>query len=279
MTVHVLMPVFNRLEFTRNMLACLREQQVDEPVALIVIDDGSSDGTAQYLSMQHDVTVLHGDGSLWWGGAMDKGVRYVLGCAAPEDWVLFVNNDTRIEIDFIQCLLDTARTNSPAVVGSVIRDIHAPHRLLSIGPKIDAAWMQVADILDSHAAPPSGGAVSVDAVSGRGVLFPVAALRAVNGMRPRMLPHYLADYELALRMRRAGWQLLVDFSAAVYSPEEYGNAFRGKTWPERLFSVRSPSYLPAQLGFWWQASSFMQKLVLPVRLIIFSLFPCLRKKA
>jgi GT2 family glycosyltransferase len=94
-----------------------------------------------------------------------------------------------------------------------------------------------------------------------------------------MLPHYLADYELALRVKRAGWRLVVDLSAAVYSCEEYGSSFCAKTWRQRLFSVRSPSYLPAQLGFWWQASNLQQRLTMPFRLLTFLLFPSLRKKA
>ena len=52
MTVHVLIPVFNRLEMTKRVLDCLRSQKMDEILNLIVIDDGSSDGTAEFLDSQ-----------------------------------------------------------------------------------------------------------------------------------------------------------------------------------------------------------------------------------
>ncbi len=281
MTVHVLMPVFNRLAMTQSMLECLRAQQADEPLALIVIDDGSSDGTGDFLRAQADVTVLQGDGSLWWGGGIDLGLRHVLTTASSDDWVLFVNNDTRIDRGFVQALLATARQHAPAAVGSTIRDMQPPHRQLSVGPLINPWRLRVTDAINdpSKREELARGVISVDALSGRGVLYPVPALRAVRGMRPRWLPHYLADYELALRVRSAGWLLLVSSSAVVYSNEEYGNAFRGSSMRERLFSVRSPAYLPARLSFWWSASSLMQRATFPLRAAACTLISICRKKA
>ena len=218
MTVYAVMPVFNRLDMTRAMLVFLRKQVLDEPLHITVVDDGSTDGTGEFLKNQGDVTTLKGDGNLWWGGCIDLGLQRILRVAAPQDWVLFVNNDTEIQPEFVQHLLDVARSLQPAAVGSVIRDIGPPHRLLSIGPQIDAWGLRVRDVIDSR-----GGDVSlhegspVDALSGRGVLYPVGALRAVGGMRPRWLPHYLADYELSIRVRRAGYKLCVSHMAVVYS--------------------------------------------------------------
>lgn len=281
MTVHVLMPVFNRLAMTQSMLECLRAQQTYEPLSLIVIDDGSTDGTGEFLRSQADVTVLQGDGSLWWGGAIDLGLQHVLEKAMTDDWVLFVNNDTYIQPDFVQGLLNIARQHAPAAVGSAIRDLLPPHQLLSIGPSIDPWYFQVGDVFDTcgQRADASHEVVAVDALSGRGVLYPVAALRAVGGMRSRWLPHYLADYELAVRVRAAGWRLLVSPSVSVQSREDYGNTYRGATLLERLFLVRSPSYLPALIRFWWIASNGWGKFTLPWRLLAFALFPRLRKKS
>lgn len=280
MTVHVLMPVFNRLAMTQAMLACLRAQQVDESLSIIVINDGSTDGTGEFLKTLPDVTVVQGNGSLWWGGAIAVGMRHVMANAAPNDWVLLVNNDTHIDPGFVQGLLSIARSLAPAAVGSAIRDLQSPHRLLSIGPRIDAWNFRVSDMVDS---PSDSGEASrdvwpVDALSGRGVIYPVAALTAVRGMRPRWLPHYMADYELSMRVRAVGWRLVVSPTVSVQSREDYGNAYRGTNLRERLFSVRSPFYLPAQIRFWWAASSVWQRISLPLRLALFALFPRLRKK-
>jgi N-acetylglucosaminyl-diphospho-decaprenol L-rhamnosyltransferase len=278
MTVHVLIPVFNRLAMTQSVLASLRGQQAGEAVSIVVIDDGSTDGTADYLGREPDVTVLRGDGSLWWGGAVDRGMQHVLALAAPDDWVLLVNNDTRMDPGFIRGLLALARREAPAALGCAVRNEVAPHALLSVGPRIDGWRMVVTDVLRAGDLDDDADAIAVDALSGRGVLYPVAALRAVDGMRPAWLPHYLADYELSLRVQSAGWKLRVSTRHVVYSAEEFGSSLRFRSVRERLFSVRSPSYLRAQVRFWWEASSFWQKASLPLRLPLLALFPRLRRK-
>jgi GT2 family glycosyltransferase len=209
------------------------------------------------------------------------GIRAVSNIAAPDDWVLFVNNDTHIKASFVQSLLTTARRLSPAAVGSALRQDQAPFKLQSIGPVVDAWKFLMDDVLgpeNVEAIEQVSGIHDVDALSGRGVLYPLLALQQAGGMHPKWLPHYLADYEVSLRVRAAGWRLVVDSAVAVYSADEYGNTNRGNGLKARLFSVRSPSYLPAQLGFWWHASTAMQKISLPIRLLLISLFPSIRKK-
>jgi len=280
MTIHVLMPVFNRLELTKEMINCLRSQAVEESISIVVIDDGSTDGTAEYLQTQSDITVLQGSGSLWWGGAIDLGLRHLFTQAHGADWVVMVNNDTWIDKNFIQNLLSVARCHAPAAIGSAIMNKESPYQYLSLGAKIDAWRCIVEDILDT----PKGDQMTsldlleVDALSGRGVIYPLLALRQVQGMRTFWLPHYMADFELSLRVKVAGWQLLVSPSITVQSTNEFGNSFRSSTWREKLFAIRSPSYLPAQIKFWWTVSNFVQRVTFPVRLVLFLLFPSIRRQ-
>jgi GT2 family glycosyltransferase len=203
MTIHVVIPVFNRLEQTQTLVDCLRHQQLTESLCLLVVDDGSSDGTGQWLATQPDIQVLQGDGSLFWGGAVDLALHHLQSIVPSNDWVLLMNNDTTIQEDFVQSLLDAAKKYSPAVIGSVIRDEAEPTRLLSIGARVDAWRLLTSDLLDeSHSPTEFTDIVRVDALSGRGVLFPIASILASGGMRPRWLPHYLADYELSARVRK-----------------------------------------------------------------------------
>jgi N-acetylglucosaminyl-diphospho-decaprenol L-rhamnosyltransferase len=272
MTVHVLVPVFNRLEFTRRVLDCLRIQKVDEPLRLIVIDDGSTDGSADFLDTQLNITVLKGDGSLWWGGAIELGLQRVLVDCQLSDWVLLVNNDTQFDVNFVQRLLDAARVHAPAAVGSAICNESVPDQLLSIGAILDTWRLRVRDKLEQprhwdSAKDPH----TVDALSGRGTLYPVAAFSTAGTMNTAWLPHYLADYELALRVRNAGYKLLVSEAAVVLSENEYGNSYQPAGLRDKFFAVRSPYYLPAVLAFWWRASSFVERLTLLPRLIYMSL--------
>ena len=271
MTVHVLLPVFNRLELTRRVLNCLQTQNVDDPLRLIVIDDGSTDGTADFLATQLHITVLKGNGSLWWGGAIESGLQCVLNDCQSTDWVLLVNNDTQFDANFVQRLLDTARAYAPAAVGSAICDESNPNQLLSIGAVLDTWRLRVRDKLEeTRCWDPTKGPHPVDALSGRGTLYPLAAFPSAGTMKTTWLPHYLADYELALRVRNAGYKLLVSETTAVLSENEYGNSYQPAGFWNKFFAVRSPYYLPAVLAFWWRASSLVERLTLLPRLLYMS---------
>ena len=43
-------------------------------------------------------------------------------------------------------------------------------------------------------------------------------------------------------------------------------------------SANSPGYLPAKAVFWWEASSWPQRLTIPLRMVLFGIFPGLRRK-
>ncbi len=275
MSVYVLIPVFNRLVMTRRILGCLRKQEIDEPLHICVVNDGSSDGTDLFLERQDDISVTKGDGSLWWGGAVEIGLKRILRKAKESDWVLLVNNDTLFGSTFVQGLLDTARVMSPAAVGSIICDEQEPNTLISIGALVDPWRLRISDKLDQmqRSNPIRTEIHDVDALSGRGTLFPVAAFHKAGTMRTRWLPHYLADYELSIRVRKAGFRLLVSERAVVLSLDEFGNSrvANNSLW-RRFFSVRSSSYVPAVLSFWWQASNIVERLTFLPRFI----FVCLR---
>lgn len=258
------MPVFNRLAHTQKMIECLRSQEADEDISITVVDDGSTDGTSEYLQAQTDIKTIQGDGNLWWGGAIELGLKSLLGYAARQDWIMFINNDTQLPPDFVQRLLDAGRAHAPAAVGSVVRDVAPPHSLLSAGPRVDFWRLTVKDRVPQEDGPTE---LEVDALSGRGVLYPATALRQVKGMRPGWLPHYLADYEVSVRVQQMGYKLLVCTKAAVYSKREFGSAHRATSLRERLFSVRSPTYLPAQIRFWWIGAGPLGKISLPLRLL------------
>lgn len=268
MAVVVLIPVHNRLQRTKDVLECLR-QQTHPSVTIVFIDDGSSDGTAEFLATQSDVMTLTGDGSLFWGGAMEMGLRHVLTFCAAGDYVLFLNDDTKFVPDYIDVLLRTSRRNGNAVVGSMIHEEGRTPPLSSIGPRIDITRMRVVDIFDQLSDDERANLSEFyfpDALSGRGTLFPVELFRKFGTLVPRLLPHYFGDYEITMRFKRHGAQLVVARDAFVLSPPIYGNAAEGMGNIQRYFSFRSSRNLKHMLAFFCLVGSPWQRVTAPLRL-------------
>lgn len=280
MKIFVLIPVFNRLPHTKKVLQSLRTQTLYQNLFIIVIDDGSTDGTAEFLQQQPDVLTLVGDGNLWWGGSIQKGLDYVTQLSPTEhDYVLFINNDTWFDRDYVEGLIETSLCNFNAAVGSIIHEPEQIPSLTSIGPKVDINRLAVWDLLSELTAEEKFNlkpVYKVDALSGRGTLYPAKLFEKFGGMRPYLLPHYLADYELAMRFKRNGVPLIVSSKAIVYSPSVFGNDVSHMGWWSRSFSRRSAGNLIYKFWFYVLIGTYCQRLTAPLRWFYFPITRLLR---
>ena len=78
MTVFILLPVHNRVEKTIRFVQDLARQD-NGNFLLILLDDGSADGTAERCraSLGSRITVVQGQGRWWWGGALAVGLSHL----------------------------------------------------------------------------------------------------------------------------------------------------------------------------------------------------------
>jgi len=271
--IFVLIPVFNRLNHTERVVASLRAQHNASELCVVVVNDGSTDDTATWLAQQKDVVELRGSGNLWWGGAIQKGLDYVATQKRDGDYVLFLNNDTWFAEDYVETLIKVSREAGGAAVGSVIHEDDRDPPLVSVGPRLNVNRIAVWDLFseltsEQHRQP--AATYKVDALSGRGTLYPVELFERYGQMRTFWLPHYLADYEVAMRFGRAGVPLLVSSHAAVHSPPVYGNDVTRMGLWDRLFSPRSASNVIHRLAFYMLVGSPLQRMTAPLRMCAFA---------
>lgn len=272
MKIFAIIPVHNRLSHTRGILEALRKQTIRESITIIVVDDGSTDGTAEYLQAQTDVVTLRGDGGLWWAGAVERGVQRALVSAADEDFILLLNDDTTFGKEYVCALLSVYRHNPGSLIGSVLHELGSTPSLVSIGPQINinrvAIWDRLSELSAEERSNPAP-MYEVDALTGRGTLVPVYAMRKFGTLRPRLLPHYLADYEFSIRMKKNGMKLLVSNSAQIWSPPVYGNNSKRFSGFLKYFRKGSPKNIIVILTFYMLVGNALQRFTAPVRVICF----------
>jgi GT2 family glycosyltransferase len=142
--VYAVIPVHNRRPITRQCLLCLHQQTFSN-LKIIVVDDGSTDGTSEMIRAEFpEVILLHGDGNLWWTGATNMGVRYAMSQCCKEDYILIINDDVFVHPDYVVTLFNAAENSPGTLVQSVYAD--ADNVILDGGTHINwitAKWRAV----------------------------------------------------------------------------------------------------------------------------------------
>ena len=253
----IIIPVHNRINYTRRCLNCLREQTFKN-FNIILIDDGSSDGTAEILANNFpEVHLIKGDGNLWWTGAVNLALNQVLTKAEERDYILTINNDTVFDKNYVENLVYSSEKQPDSIIGSIALDSKS-NRILDGGIKlnlISAKFSSINEGKEYSINRISNRWVKINFLSGRGLLIPVKVIKKIGLFDDIALPHYGADYEFTYRAKKNGFNLFIDYLAVVYndvSVSGINNSFQKIEWIELLesfFSIRSKHCIKYRFRF------------------------------
>jgi GT2 family glycosyltransferase len=267
--VYVLIPVFNRVELTKRILQSLQCQK-SVNLKIIVIDDGSTDGTSEVLKNFQEVEVLKGNGDLWWAGAINLGLLHIQKSISKDDFFLFINNDVEVDENFVSSLISASDALGGAAVGSVIKD-KVSGEITSIGAVADLKKFKIYDLLNDLKIKSTSTFEDfylVRFLSGRGAIYPASCLiKGQVSMKPSLLPHYHADYEFSEQVTRLGIPLIVSTKSNLYSTDGYGNERRFDSIFKKYFSrqsIHNPVYrlnFYLLVGTWWERITFLPRSV------------------
>ena len=206
-TIHILLPVHNRREITRRFIQCLKRQTYNN-YHLILIDDGSTDGTEEMVRGEIELlTVIKGRGDWWWAGSLEQGYNWLK--ARPDllgDDVLIVNDDVEFEADFLKIGVTLLHKYTSALLLAQCYN-RDDKRINDRG--VHADWLR---LTFEQAATPA----DINCFSTRGLFLRVADFITIGGFYPKLIPHYLSDYEFTIRAHRKGMKLMTDPSLKVW---------------------------------------------------------------
>jgi len=180
--VTIVIPVYNRYEYTRRCLESIRELDYEEK-EILVVDNGSTDGTSMRLRAEFPwARVLGSETNLGYAGGCNIGMREARG-----DRILLINNDTWIvDRDLL------------SVLG---RELDADPRLAAVGPRV-VDYDDPSRILFDGV----GDAYGFLDITGVVLLLRRKALEEVGLFDDSFFAYY-EDRDLFARLRKAGWSL------------------------------------------------------------------------
>jgi GT2 family glycosyltransferase len=196
----------------QDTLACLESlARVDWPeLDVIVADNGSSDGTVAAVSAAgYPVHVVENGFNAGFAAGNNAGIAAAL--ARGADAVFVLNNDTEVPRGALRSLVQALNDDaSVACVCPVVVYADAPDKLWFAGSRFDPSRARSGRNSDYELgrAPLPAGPVAIERAVGAAMLVRASVISELGAFAPELF--YLhEDVDWSLRMRAAGWRILL----------------------------------------------------------------------
>lgn len=218
----ILIPVFNHLDLTSKMLdnlASILDKTEEGRFHVIVIDDGSTDGTAAWVEEHHpEVILLKGDGNLWWSGGINMGAAYALD-ELKVDYLVLWNNDVNIREDYFNNMVRlVSETEMPAILGSKVYVEGEPGMVWTMGgyfnPRNGKYDMYAYYEKDCEEFRKDR---DVEWLHGMGTVIPAEVVRKIGYWNREEFPQYHGDSDFTYRAHLAGYRNILKHELHLYN--------------------------------------------------------------
>ncbi len=197
---------------TIQCLASLQPELREVAGRVVVIDNGSGDGSPQLIRHAHPWSeVVESSGNLGFTGGNNLGIRLAARCGA--ELIFLLNNDTVIESGLLSRMIIAMRENPTfGIISPRIDYYDRPGEPWFAGSKIELARGQA---VHDNTNPPTGSAiVELPWLSGCAMFCRREVLEQTGGFDDRYFLNW-EDVDLSLRAKKFGWKLGLVPSAVI----------------------------------------------------------------
>jgi GT2 family glycosyltransferase len=226
--VSIIIPLFNQAPLTEACLSALQRSTPQGRYELILVDNGSMDGTPALLERwQHAATIIRNHENHGFARACNQGAR-----AARGEYLLFLNNDTEVTDGWLEALLRVVKQDaSVAAVGSKL--LYPDGTLQHAGVLLVDDQQQGDPLVGRHLYqrmpgnhPPANVMRTLQALTAACLLVRRQDFKAVSGFDEGYWNGY-EDLDLCLKLAAAGKRL-------VYQPLSVVTHHESQSGPERF---------------------------------------------
>jgi GT2 family glycosyltransferase len=223
MKVSIVMPVFNRLEYTQKCLESIFKFGSKFEFEIIVVDNASTDSTKEYLTgMPGKIVTVHNKENLGFAKACNQGASKAIG-----EYILFLNNDTIVTENWMDVLAAELDENSQtAMAGSKLLypDETIQHAGVVFGEDKIPYHIYAREIKEKHYVNKKR---KFNAVTAACMLLRREIFDEVGGFDENFLNGY-EDIDLCLKIKELGKDIIYCPESLVYHYESISEGRGGK---------------------------------------------------
>lgn len=243
---------FNRKEKTVNAVKALTLGNPSLLMDYILVDDNSSDGTAEALEKFSNVTVLHGDGNLFYSGGMRMAISAAKNTSVSYDYCLLFNDDVQFFDHCIEYLVSKAEETDAVWVGPTCDEngklvYSGIVRRSKFAPKY------------RHLLAESEAGIECETFNCNCVLIPWHIFMELDNM-PEIYRQYFSDYHYGFSVTRKGYKIMAPdrFAGMCKDDTKKENSWKDPSLPrmERIRKKESVKGLPFREYFYFLNHNF-----------------------
>jgi GT2 family glycosyltransferase len=213
--VDVITLTWNQRQDTLECLASLNQLTYPN-YRIIVVDNGSIDGTAEAVRAQYPtVTLLVNERNLGFQGGFNVGIRLALDSGA--DYVFVMNNDTSVQADILDELVKYAAPGEVGMASPKIYYFSEPNRIWTVGGDRHPITFEMTHKGDGQLDHGQWDRViERDYLIGCAMLMKRELLERIGLFDTGYHPIYYEDVDICIRAQQVGYRLLLVPSAKMW---------------------------------------------------------------
>lgn len=207
----IVIPNYNGIAYLERCLRSILADAADHPARILVIDNGSADGSAELAEGTAGVEVIRMGENTGFCKAVNTGIL-----ASDTPYIILLNNDLTIERGFITAMEEALEGDEKAFsAGAQMRMMREPDRIDSAGVYYCALGWAYDRGKGKKASPGYGKARKIFAACGGAAIYRRSILKRIGLFDERHFA-YLEDVDIGYRARICGYHNLYAPKALVY---------------------------------------------------------------